>query len=184
MEDVSPPPPRARFENAVRLVADPVRRYLWRRTDAATADDVLSETLAVLWRRFDSAPVGDELVAWTIGVARLQLANAERAVRRRARLAAKVAVLDPPPLVVAAPGSSPVDDEVRTALAQLRPADAELLRLWAWDDLAPREIATVLGISVNAATVRLHRARGRFAAAWSKSHPAPGHVSTREGNAS
>ncbi len=183
MEDVSPPPPRARFENAVRLVADPVRRYLWRRTDAATADDVLSETLAVLWRRFDSAPVGDELVAWTIGVARLQLANAERSARRRTRLAVKVAVLDPPPLVVASTGG-PVDDEVRTTLAQLRPADAELLRLWAWDELAPREIATVLGVSVNAATVRLHRARARFSAAWSKSHPVSGHVSTREGNAS
>ncbi len=32
----------------------------------------------------------------------------------------------------------------------------------AWDDLSHAEAATVLGISVNAVAIRLHRARGRF----------------------
>lgn len=181
MENVSSPSARARFEETVRLVADPVRRYLRRRTDAATADDVLAETLAVLWRRDDRMPPETEAVPWAIGIARLQLANAQRAQRRRDRLTAKIAVLDPPPVVAAEPGA-PVDDEVRATLAGLRPADAEVLRLWAWDELAPREIATVLGVTVNAATVRLHRARRRFEDAWRKTHAAPGHVGTREGN--
>jgi RNA polymerase sigma-70 factor (ECF subfamily) len=37
--------------------------------------------------------------------------------------------------------------------------------LHAWEDLAPAEIATVLGVRPNAISVRLHRARRRFAAA-------------------
>lgn len=181
MEDVSSPSARAHFEETVRLVADPVRRYLWRRADPATAEDVLAETLAVLWRRLDRMPGDAEVVAWAIGVARLQLANAHRAQRRRDRLVAKIAVLDPPAPSVGG-DTEHVDDEVRATLAVLSVADAEVLRLWAWDELAPREIATVLGITVNAATVRLHRARGRFEDAWRKTHPGSGHIETREGN--
>ena len=40
--------------------------------------------------------------------------------------------------------------------------DLEILRLWAWEDLAPREIALALGISPNAASIRLHRATKRL----------------------
>ena len=47
---------------------------------------------------------------------------------------------------------------LNAALGELRPADRELLRLWAWEQLAPREIAVVLGITPNAASIRLHRA--------------------------
>jgi RNA polymerase sigma-70 factor (ECF subfamily) len=36
---------RARFERSVRELVDPLRRFLARRTDAATADDVLADTL-------------------------------------------------------------------------------------------------------------------------------------------
>lgn len=165
----------------MRLVADPVRRYLWRRADPATAEDVLAETLIVLWRGHDRVPADAEVVAWAIGVARLQLANANRAQRRRDRLVAKITVLDPPGASVPVQGG-PVDEEVRVTLASLRTADAEVLRLWAWDELAPREIAIVVGTTVNAATVRLHRARRRFEDVWRKTHPGSGHIETREGN--
>lgn len=63
---------RDRFRALVREVADPVRRYLWRRTDEATADEVLAETLVVLWRRFDDEP--REPIPWAIGIARKVLA--------------------------------------------------------------------------------------------------------------
>lgn len=54
--------------------------------------------------------------------------------------------------------------EVLDALGQgqLAPTDQEVLRLTAWEGLAPAEIARVLGISPNAAAIRLHRARGRL----------------------
>jgi RNA polymerase sigma-70 factor (ECF subfamily) len=49
-------------------------------------------------------------------------------------------------------------------VASLSAADAEVLRLWAWEELAPREIALVLGITPNAASIRLHRAKARLRA--------------------
>ena len=48
---------RARFEAIAREILEPVRRFLARRTDPATADDVLADTLLVCWRRRDELPV-------------------------------------------------------------------------------------------------------------------------------
>lgn len=167
------------FRALVAEVADPVRRYLWRRTDSATADDVLAETLVVLWRRFDDKP--REAVPWAIGVARKQLANARRAAVRRDRLVARIAVVDPPAQVVADEVDDTAEREVRRVLSLLRPADAEVLRLWAWDELEPRELAGVLGVSANAAAVRLHRARRRFEEAFGKDARSAGQVDVKEG---
>lgn len=153
----------ARFTALVDDVIDPVRRYLARRTDPDTAQDVLGDTLLVCWRRLDQVP--DDAVPWTIGVARNCLANSVRSHRRRHRLLDRIRTLDPPQPLVTDSGADTGDTSpVTAALARLRPADAEVLRLWAWEDLAPREIAVVLEVSVNAATVRLHRAKKRLAA--------------------
>jgi RNA polymerase sigma-70 factor (ECF subfamily) len=51
---------------------------------------------------------------------------------------------------------------VLDALTALRPEDQEILRLAAWEDLGPAEIAIVLGCSANAAALRLSRARKRL----------------------
>jgi len=48
------------------------------------------------------------------------------------------------------------------ALARLRPADQELIRLTAWEDLDPTSVAEVLGISTKVVNVRIHRARRRL----------------------
>ena len=66
----------------------------------------------------------------------------------------------------AAPPPDPADEgdpALADALARLRPAEQELLRLWAWEDLAPADIALVLGTTTNAVNIRLHRARRRLA---------------------
>ena len=146
---------RAQFEILAPALMEPLRRFLARRTDAATAEDVLAETLLVCWRRLDEVP--QEPLPWAYGVARHCLANAERSRRRQDRLVTRIATLDPP-----RPAGDQTSPDLSTALELLRPQDAELLRLWAWEDLSPPEIAQVLGISVNAATIRLHRARERL----------------------
>jgi len=151
---------RARFEAVAGLVTEPVRRFLARRTDAETADDVLADTLLVCWRRLDDVPDGDEALPWAYGVARHALANAERSARRQRRLAYRITVVDPPSET--APEDEQPDDRVAAALARLRPDEAELLRLWAWEQLGPAEIATVLDLTPNAVSIRLHRARGRL----------------------
>jgi RNA polymerase sigma-70 factor (ECF subfamily) len=166
---------RARFDTVVRGVVEPLRRFLARRTDAATADDVLGDTLLVLWRRYDELP--GEPLPFAYGVARLCLANAERGARRRRRLAGRIATLDPP-----REEPDPVgDDRLGEALAALSAEDAELLRLWAWEQLTPGEIATVLAVTENAVAIRLHRARGRLRDLLRKMDAVGGHEGATEG---
>lgn len=178
-----------RLRTLADRVVEPVRRYLARRCDAATADEVLGDVLVVCWRRLDEVPAEPaESIPWAIGVARNLLANAERAQRRRDRLTAKVIALDPPPLAFSGldgDGDGRDSDDaiaVRDALTRLRRDDAELLRLWAWDELDSPQLATVLGISANAAAIRLHRAKARLKTELLKSAPPAGHVEAEEGS--
>ena len=175
-----------RMRNLAVLVADPVRRYLHRRTDAATADDVLGDTLLVCWRRLDDVPA--DALPWAIVVARQCLNNARRAERRRTRLIGRIIAIDPPP---AAANDNPAastldgtsaDSRVTAALAGLRRDDAEILRLWAWDELTSPQLAVVLGISANAAAIRLHRAKARLKRELLKSDNPTGHVAHEEGS--
>jgi DNA-directed RNA polymerase specialized sigma24 family protein len=53
---------------------------------------------------------------------------------------------------------------VARAFDTLKPRDQEILRLAAWEQLTTTEGAAVLGCSVSAYRMRLHRARGRLAA--------------------
>ncbi|MGZ4450672.1 MAG: RNA polymerase sigma factor [Nocardioides sp.] len=173
---------RAHFEEVAPALVEPLRRFLARRTDPATAEDVLADTLLVCWRRVDELP--EEPLPWAYAVARHALANAQRGARRQVRLAARVAVVDPPRESVPGPGESPPDAGLGEALARLRPDDAELLRLWAWEQLTPAEIATVLDITSNAASIRLHRARQQLREQLRKVEDAAGHEGTREGRTS
>jgi RNA polymerase sigma-70 factor (ECF subfamily) len=169
---------RRAFEAFLREVADPVRRFLLRRTDPDTADDVLSETMLVCWRRFDELPDAENRLPWVYVVARNCLRNAERAARRRERLTARVVALDPPPPSVPA-ADARIDggsQQLRAAFAALRPADAEVLRLWAWEELTAEQIGRVLGVSANAAAIRLHRAKRRLRDRLERSEDRPGHI--------
>ena len=49
------------------------------------------------------------------------------------------------------------------ALGELDESDCELIRLWAWEQLEPREIAAVLDTTPNAVSLRLTRVRKRIA---------------------
>jgi len=154
---------KQRFEAVAPALVEPLRRYLVRRTDAATADDVLAETLLVCWRRLDDLP--DEPLPWAYGVARNCLANADRGVRRQHRLAARIAAVDPPTATTAGPDHGPDvagDPDLDDAMTALRAEDAELLRLWAWEQLTAGEIAEALAITPNAASIRLHRAKEKL----------------------
>ena len=141
-----------------------MRRFLARRTDAATADDALAETLLVCWRRLDDVPA--DPLPWAYGVARFCLANAQRGARGQERLAAKIAVVDPPADQMPEPADEP---ELAEAMDALRPDDAELLRLWAWEQLSPAEIAEVLDITPNAASIRLTGRASGCANCWRRS---------------
>jgi RNA polymerase sigma-70 factor (ECF subfamily) len=158
------------FEQIAAEVAEPVRRYALRRSDPDTADDVLADTLLVVWRRLDDVPA-DGRLPWCYAVAAKSLANLNRSARRQRNLAERIVQLDPPRDVT--DSIELPDPDVHRALARLRPDDRELLRLWAWEDLSPSEIAVVLGTSANAVRIRLHRARRRLASELGREMSSP-----------
>jgi RNA polymerase sigma factor (sigma-70 family) len=147
-----------RFESLYRDCYEDLLRYALRRTGRPEmAADVVADAFLVAWQRIGDIP-RDQGRAWMFGVARNVLANQHRAVRRGADLAARlrrelteVSVVQPE-----------VPAETAAAFRALSEADRELLRLVAWEGLAADELAVALDCSVNAARIRLHRARSRF----------------------
>jgi RNA polymerase sigma-70 factor, ECF subfamily len=165
---------RDRFEAVVAELYDPLQRYIRRRVTADEAGDVLADVLLTVWRRLDDVPPGAAL-PWSYGVARRTLANHRRASSRHLRLVERLEAERPPPQDH---NHALLDDsELADALAGLPAADQEILRLWAWEQLEPREIARVLGSTANAVSLRLSRARMKLADSMSRQDRAgPGHI--------
>ena len=152
---------RERFQTLYEENYERVLGYALRRVGRDDAADVVAETFLVAWRRLDAVPAGEEARLWLYGTARRVLANQQRGNRRRERLAERVRSH-----VVheVEPGSADADlDAAAAAFARLRPHDRELLALVAWEGLDAAGIARVCGCSRNAARIRVHRARRRFA---------------------
>jgi RNA polymerase sigma-70 factor, ECF subfamily len=155
---------RARFEAIFRAHVGAVRAYARRRSDPATAEDVVADTFLVCWRRLDDVP-GDPL-PWLYGVARRALANRRRAARRAESAIERFGgerVAAPPGPAERAERRGDVAG-ILTAMAGLGERDREVLRLDAWEGLAAADAARAAGCSVTAYRVRLHRARRRLAA--------------------
>jgi RNA polymerase sigma-70 factor (ECF subfamily) len=154
---------RSRFESLAADVFDPLQRYLRRRARPADAADVLGDTLLVVWRRLDDVPTDDPL-PWCYGVARRCLANHRRGADRQLRLVDRVRTRASG-LVAPDPQDSVErrDPDLEAAIDSLSEAEAEIVRLWAWEQLEPREIATVLDTTANAVSVALSRAKRKLA---------------------
>jgi len=159
---------RERFEVLYRTHYAAVVRFVRRRADPATAEDVVAETFATAWRRLDRVP--DEPLPWLFVTARNVLRNAHRAAaRQRGAGEAPGLARDPADVL----GER---DTVLRAFAALSPTDREALRLVAWDGLALADGARVAGTTRLAFAMRVSRARRRLASALDElesGHPAP-----------
>lgn len=149
--------PGQRFEALAAEVYEPIQRYVRRRVHPDAIDDVVAETMLTLWRRLNEVPANARL-PWAYGVARRHVANHRRAGRRHLRLVQRMES-EPRP---APEAEHPFDAELHAGVSELADADRELLRLWAWEQLEPAEIATVLGLTTNAVSIRLHRAKKKL----------------------
>jgi RNA polymerase sigma-70 factor, ECF subfamily len=166
---------RDRFEALVADVHEPLQRYIRRRVAADEASDVLSDVLLTMWRRLDDVPEG-AVMPWSYGVARRTLSNHRRAASRHLKLVERLET-ERSPVVDDDPAGLLEDPELAEALAGLPAADQEILRLWAWEQLEPREIALSLGSTANAVSLRLSRARKKLADAMTRQDPtSPGHI--------
>jgi RNA polymerase sigma-70 factor (ECF subfamily) len=139
---------------------------------AALADDVAAETFAVAWRRAGDVP--EEPLPWLLGVARRVLSTQRRSGARRDRLRRRVLETSPPPFPPETEG------RVGEALSRLSERDREAILLIAWEGLAPRQAAAVLGMTPGAFSVRLHRARRRLRAGLESDRPATVHLAKGE----
>jgi RNA polymerase sigma-70 factor (ECF subfamily) len=142
--------------------------YALRRVAPDEAADVAADVFLTAWRRFADVPRGGEARLWLYATARRVVANRARSERRRTRLRARLLreTADRPQL-------APERELVADAFGRLPAADREILSLVAWEGLSADELARVLGCSANAARIRLHRARRRFAAELERECPAP-----------
>jgi RNA polymerase sigma-70 factor (ECF subfamily) len=157
---------RAIFDECYPRIVD----YARRRVPAHAVDDIVAATFLVIWRRIDDVP-REAPLPWTYGVARRVIANQRRSQGRWQNLIQRLGGISPRATVH---GLDLPDPEVAAAMSRLKPSDRGILALAYWEDLGPGEIGEVLGVSTNAATIRLHRARRRFAAAMGTTADARG----------
>jgi RNA polymerase sigma-70 factor, ECF subfamily len=150
-----------RFNRLHERHFEAIRRYAYRRSPAL-ADDIVAETFLVAWRRIDDVPCDER--PWLFGVARHARLNLQRSARRQQAVANRLSggLDETLPSRAEQPGEA-----IGRALSALPERDREILLLHAWEGLGRREIAAALGCSVANVSVRLHRARTRFAAALS-----------------
>jgi RNA polymerase sigma-70 factor (ECF subfamily) len=153
---------RDRLAELYRAHSAELTRFAVRRVGAEAAPDVVSETFLVAWRRLDQVPA-DGARAWLYSVAGRVIGHEYRGARRRAGLHERLAGEPRRDWVGDHAETVSVRQQVAAVLAAMTAQDQEALRLAEWEQLSPAEAAAVLGCSVTAYKVRLHRARRRFA---------------------
>jgi RNA polymerase sigma factor (sigma-70 family) len=150
------PPDAARFAALFRLHYRDIDSFARRRVGEDAAQEVVAATFLVAWRRLADVP--DPPLPWLYQVARYEVAALTRTVTREGRLR----------LVLSHSLSAQQDDRgvdlgyevtrVGRAFSQLTASEQEVLRLAAWEELSSMDGAQVLGCTVAAYRVRLHRA--------------------------
>lgn len=154
--------PEERFELVYRAHVVDLVGYVARRVPfPPDAPDVVAEVFTITWRRIGEIPDGPSVRPWLFGVARKVMANHRRGGQRRdrlyERLRAELRVVHG-----TLPHDSPIDADVRAALTRLSDDDRELLRLTAWEQLEPSEIAIAMGVPAGTIRRRLHDARNQL----------------------
>lgn len=155
-----------RFEALYRAHYADIVRFVHRRIDPASAEEVVADTFATAWRRLEVVPA--EPLPWLYVVAGNLLRGERRALASGRDKAANAA------LVISGVGArDPAEtyaerDRVLRAFAALPAADREALRLVAWEGLDHRDGARVAGTTRVAFTMRVSRARRRLTTALSE----------------
>ena len=128
--------------------------------DFHAADDILQNVAAIVVRKRPEYDPEQPFAAWVIGIARLEVLKHQRATARD-RHQFDPEVVD---MVAAAyETGTPQHEARRSALAAcletIKGQALKAIRLRYAEDLSLASIAEKLGISVNAATVMMHRTR-------------------------
>ena len=147
------------FSALYREHQTPIAKFLARRVDFAEVEDLCSEVFEIAWNKRATAVDGFEL-PWLYRIAGFVVANARRRDTTRKRFIAGLKPVDHSP---SAESIAVADIALAQAWAKLGAAERATLALVAFEGLRVEEAATALGISANAASIRLHRARTKLA---------------------
>ena len=151
----------ARVDVWWRENVDRVRAYLFHQVDSADVEDLVQEVFVLAMRRWDTVP--EPPIGWLLKTARHLVANHRRGGRRFSRMLGRAVDAQRRSPAVDVPASERAAyEQLEAMLDGLSAHDREVLTMTAWYGLSAAEAAEALGISVNAYTVRLHRARARL----------------------
>ncbi len=150
--------PDAQFERAYVQFLPAVSGYLYRRVQRQFVEDLAADVFAIAWRKRATVAAGEEL-PWLYRIAANVVANHRRS---QASGFALLAALRPADSAPSAEDIVVADASLAGAWRRLRPAEREVLALALVEELPPAELAVALGASVNAATIRVHRAKKRL----------------------
>ena len=134
----------------------PVSRFVSRRVDGRQdVEEIVNDVFAIAWRKRQSVTAGEEL-PWLYRIAHNLIANHRRKNARSVRFLAQLVAPDSSP---SAESIAIADVHLSRAWATLPTTSREALALVAVDGLSVTEVARLLGVTTNAVSVRLNRAR-------------------------
>lgn len=144
-----------------------LHRYVARRLDPATADDLVSEAFLIAFRKraqFDTARV--DARPWLYGIVTRLMNNHRRAEARKYRALSRgsdTQVQQSHDELVTARVDAEADRRrLGQALKGLAARDRDALLLYAWQQLSYEDIAEALAIPVGTVRSRLNRARRKL----------------------
>ncbi len=159
------------LDGTLSELAPRVLRYLVARLgDASLAEEIAQESLTALVRCWRNGGPPESAEAFVFAVARRRLGRAVWRRRLWVPIEQAVGFRDGRPSPESRAVARSEEARVRSALAKLARPDREAILLVAAGELGMAEAASVLGVSVSAVKMRVHRARTRLAALLEEGH--------------
>jgi len=149
----------AEFSAIYREHQTPIAKYLARRVEFGQVEDLCSEVFEIAWQKREQAAEGYEL-PWLYRIAGFVIANSRRKTAGRSRLFSALSVTDHAP---SAESIAIADIALADAWRKLSAAERGILALVAFEGLRVDQVATAMGLSANAVSIRVHRARAKLA---------------------
>ena len=146
------------FNDLFRSYLSETSRFIARRTKAEDVEDLAADLFALAWQKRDSIPKGLEL-PWLYKSARYLISNHNRKQQGRTSI---LATLQEPQSAPSAESIALADMELAEAWKGLSTKEKEVLSLWAFEGLEPKQLAVALEKSENACAIALSRAKSKL----------------------